>query len=56
MFFYLIHRFVLEGLAQWYGLRGFGGVGATYLITIVFLILLYPLCHWYRSYKQHPGG
>ena len=57
MFFYLIHRVVLEGLAQWCGLRGFAGIGATYLISIVFLILLYPLCLWYRGYKkEHPGG
>ncbi len=57
MFFYLIHRVVLEGLAQWYGLRGFGGLAITYIISIVFLVALYPLCRWYRSYKQvHPGG
>lgn len=57
MFFYLIHRFVLEGLAQWCGLRGFAGIGATYLITVLFLILLYPLCRWYRQFKkEHPGG
>ena len=57
MFFYLIHRVVLEGLAQWCGLRGFAGIGATYLISLIFLALLYPLCLWYRGYKkEHPGG
>ena len=57
MFFYLIHRVVLEGLAQWCGLRGFGGLGTTYLITLIFLILLYPACRWYGAYKKsHPGG
>lgn len=57
MFFYLIHRVVLEGLAQWCGLRGFGGLGTTYIVSIVFLALLYPVCRWYRSYKkEHPGG
>jgi hypothetical protein len=57
MFFYLIHRMVLEGLAQWGGLRGFGGLTATYVITLVFLALLYPACRWYRGYKrEHPGG
>lgn len=57
MFFYLVHRIVLEGLAQWCGLRGFGGIGMTYLITVIFLILLYPLCRWYRQFKKdHPGG
>jgi uncharacterized membrane protein len=57
MFFYLVHRIVLEGLAQWCGLRGFAGIGTTYVITVVFLILLYPLCRWYRQFKKdHPGG
>ena len=57
MFFYLVHRIVLEGLAQWCGLRGFGGIGITYLITAILLILLYPLCRWYRQFKKdHPGG
>jgi uncharacterized membrane protein len=57
MFFYLIHRVVLEGLAQWCGLRGVGTIATTYLASIVFLIILYPLCRWYRAYKQeHPGG
>jgi uncharacterized membrane protein len=57
MFFYLIHRVVLEGLAQWCGLRGAGGLVTTYVVSALFLILLYPLCRWYRSYKKiHPGG
>ena len=57
MFFYLIHRVVLEGIAQWGGLRGAGGIITTYVISLVFLVLLYPLCRWYRGYKQnHPGG
>jgi uncharacterized membrane protein len=57
MFFYLIHRVVMEGLAQWCGLRGVGTIATTYLVSIVFLIILYPLCRWYRSYKQqHPDG
>ena len=57
MFFYLIHRIVLEGLAQWCGLRGAGGLYVTYAVSIVFLLILYPLCRRYRSYKrEHPGG
>lgn len=57
MFFYLIHRIVLEGLAQWCGLRGFGGIGITYLISVILLALLYPICRWYRQFKKdHPGG
>lgn len=57
MFFYLIHRVVLEGLAQHGGLRGRGGLVTTYLVSALFLIALYPLCLWYRGFKKkHPGG
>ncbi|MFC1765625.1 DUF1624 domain-containing protein [Planctomycetota bacterium] len=57
MFFYLIHRVVLEGLAQWCGLRGRGEILTTYVVSAIFLIALYPLCRWYRTYKQnHRGG
>jgi uncharacterized membrane protein len=57
MFFYLLHRLVLEGLAQWGGLRGAGTIATTYIVSAIFLALLYPLCLWYRTYKQeHPGG
>jgi uncharacterized membrane protein len=57
MFYYLIHRFVLEGLAQWGGLRGQWGLPATYIISAVFIVALYPMCLWYRKYKKaHPTG
>jgi len=56
MFFYLIHRLVMEGLAQWAGLRGVGGIVTTYVVSAVFLIALYPLCRRYRSYKQEQRG
>jgi uncharacterized membrane protein len=57
MFFYLIHRIVLEGLAQWGGLRGQWGLRETYIAAGVFLVILYPMCLWYRSYKKaHPQG
>ncbi len=57
MFFYLIHRVVLEGLAQWGGLRGCAGIVTTYVVSLAFLIILYPMCRWYRGYKQrNPGG
>ncbi|MHC4951899.1 MAG: DUF1624 domain-containing protein [Planctomycetota bacterium] len=55
MFFYLVHRIVLEGLAQWGGLRGQWGLRETYIAAGVFLVILYPMCLWYRSYKKaHP--
>jgi uncharacterized membrane protein len=57
MFYYLVHRVVLEVLAQWGGLRGLWGLRETYIISAVFIVILYPMCLWYRSYKKnHPTG
>jgi len=34
-----------------------GGLGATYAAALVTVVLLYPLCVWYRGYKQaRPHG
>jgi len=33
------------------GLRGFDGLTATYGAAAVMLVLLYPVCRWYRSRK-----
>jgi hypothetical protein len=55
MFFYLAHRLAFEIPATWFGLRGFDGLLATYGISAVMLVLLYPACRWYRSVKAaHP--
>ena len=55
MFYYLVHRLVLEIPATYFGLRGFGNLATTYIIAVPMLVLLYPLCRWYRSLKQrHP--
>jgi hypothetical protein len=55
MFFYLVHRLVFEIPATYFGLRGFGGLAATYIISAVMLVLLYPACRWYRTVKAaHP--
>ncbi len=56
MFFYLVHRIVLEGPATYLGLRGFGDLGSVYLISLLLLLALYPLCRWYRSLKQRHKG
>jgi hypothetical protein len=29
-----------------------GGLGETYLATVVALLVLYPLCRWYGHFKQ----
>ena len=51
MIFYLVHRLILEGTATHGGLRHFADLNATYLISIVMLVLLYPFCLWYRGFK-----
>jgi len=55
MFFYLIHRLVFEIPATYFGLRGTGTIATTYEATAVMLLVLYPACLWYRSFKAaHP--
>jgi hypothetical protein len=55
MFFYIAHRLAFEVPATWFGLRDFDGLGATYGIAAVALMLLYPACLWYRRVKAaHP--
>lgn len=51
MLFYLVHRLVLEGTATHAGLRGFGDLNTVYIVSAVMLVLLYPLCLWYRGLK-----
>jgi uncharacterized membrane protein len=56
-FFYVLHIVILEMSARALNLHEIMGLGAAYLATIAVLILLYPLCLWYRRYKRsHPGG
>jgi uncharacterized membrane protein len=55
MFYYLVHRFVFDASASYGGLLGVGTISATYTVGIVALVVLYPLCLWYRSFKAaHP--
>jgi hypothetical protein len=55
MFFHIVHRMAFEAPATYFGLRGFDGVAATYIISAVMLLLLYPACLWYRRVKAaHP--
>jgi uncharacterized membrane protein len=51
MFFYLVHRLVLEVPATYFGLRGVGDLSTTYTASIFLLVLLYPACRWYRTVK-----
>ena len=54
MFFYLVHRLAFEIPATRFGLRGAGDLTTTYVVAAL-LLLLYPACRWYRSFKAaHP--
>jgi uncharacterized membrane protein len=57
LFFYLLHVHVLA-LGAWaldVGHRG--GLAATYAGAFATVLVLYPLCVWYRGYKRaHPDG
>ena len=52
LFFYLVHRLILEGIAHWLDYRGFGDLEETYITATAMLVILYPLCLWYRKVKQ----
>lgn len=55
LFFYIMHRIILDGTAALFDLQGFGGLAETYIISAAVLVMLYPTCIWYRNYKQaHP--
>ena len=55
LFFYILHRIILDGSAALFGLHGFGGLTETFIITAAALLILYPACIWFRNYKQmHP--
>ncbi len=55
LFFYLLHIHILKGTAHALGASKSGGLGLTFLATAAVIALLFPLCWWYRTYKQsHP--
>ena len=57
MFFYLVHRLVFEVPATYFGLRGVGDLSTTYIVSVITLVLLYPLCRWFRTLKSaHPDS
>jgi uncharacterized membrane protein YcfT len=57
MFFYVVHRLAFELPATRMGMRGIGGLGMTYAVSAVSLVLLYPACLWYRRFKKaHPDS
>lgn len=57
MFFYLVHRLAFEIPATYLGLRGCGTIVTTYWVSLIALVLLYPLCKWYIGVKRaHPDS
>ena len=55
MFFYLVHRLLLEVPATYFGLRGAGNLVTTYAVSGALLVALYPACRWFRTQKaNHP--
>jgi uncharacterized membrane protein len=52
MFFYLVHRLLLEIPATYFGLRGFGDISTTYIVWALLLVPLYMACRWYRDVKK----
>lgn len=57
MMFYLVHRLFLTGTGNFGDWKKFTDLPTTYLITFIMLILLYPFCLWYRSFKaKHPDS
>jgi uncharacterized membrane protein len=57
MFFYLVHHLAFETPATYFGLPGVDGLAATYGVAALMLVLLYPVCRWYRTVKAaHPAS
>ena len=57
MFFYLVHRLVLVGVANYFDIHEIGDLQLTFIISSIFLLILYPMCIWYRAFKaRHPGN
>ena len=55
LFFYILHRILLDGPARLFGLEGAWGLPEIYVLSVLLMFVLYPLCLWFRSYKkQHP--
>lgn len=57
LFYYLLHAHLLEVAALALGLHKTAGLLATYLAALAVVLVLLPVCFWYRGYKRaHPTG
>jgi uncharacterized membrane protein len=60
-FFYVVHIYLIHALAIAAGLAGIlptTGIGLSgiYLIWLLVLVLLYPICRWFAGLKQRGSG
>jgi uncharacterized membrane protein len=54
-FFYVAHIIILETAGRIFGVYQKLGLLESTIATIAVLVILYPLCYWYRSFKaKHP--
>jgi surface polysaccharide O-acyltransferase-like enzyme len=57
LFFYLLHKHLLQGLSYLLELHHRAGLAVTYFMTVVAIALLLPLCRTFHRYKvAHPDG
>jgi uncharacterized membrane protein len=57
LFFYLLHIHILTLASAALGMHKAAGLAETFLAAAAVVVLLLPLCWWYRTYKQaHPGS
>jgi uncharacterized membrane protein len=57
LFFYLLHAHLLDLAARLLGMHKQAGLLATYVSWALVILVLLPLCSWYRGYKRrHPQG
>jgi len=57
LFYYLLHAHLLKVASLALGMHQKAGLLATYLAALAAVLVLLPLCSWYRGYKRaHPHG
>jgi uncharacterized membrane protein len=57
LFYYLLHAHLLDAASWALGMHKTAGLLATYLAALGAVLVLLPVCRWYRGYKRaHPNG
>jgi uncharacterized membrane protein len=57
LFYYLLHVHLLDAASYALGMHKSAGLLATYVGTVAAVLVLLPVCSWYRGYKRaHPHG